>query len=66
MDVHPEPFAAGVAGVASLLTPVIGVLSAWLQLGERPGALELVGIACIVAALLVNVLPGLLDALNRS
>jgi drug/metabolite transporter (DMT)-like permease len=57
---------AGVAGVASLLTPVIGVLSAWLQLGERPGALELVGIACIVAALLVNVLPGLLDALNRS
>jgi drug/metabolite transporter (DMT)-like permease len=55
---------AGVAGIASLLTPVIGVLSAWLQLGERPGALEIVGIAFIVAALLVNMLPGLLDALN--
>jgi drug/metabolite transporter (DMT)-like permease len=48
---------AGVVGVASLLTPVIGVLAAWLQLGERPGSLELVGMACIVAALFLNVMP---------
>ncbi len=52
---------AGVTGIASLLTPVIGVLSAWLQLGERPGTLELAGIAFIVAALLVNMLPALID-----
>lgn len=48
---------AGVAGVASLLTPVIGVLAAWLQLGERPGLLELMGMGCIVAALVVNLIP---------
>jgi drug/metabolite transporter (DMT)-like permease len=48
---------AGVVGVASLLTPVIGVLAAWLQLGERPGVLELIGMACIVAALFVNLMP---------
>jgi drug/metabolite transporter (DMT)-like permease len=55
---------AAVAGVASLLTPVIGVLSAWLQLGERPGALEVVGIAFVVAALVFNMLPGFLQALS--
>jgi drug/metabolite transporter (DMT)-like permease len=55
---------AGVAGVASLLTPVIGVLSAWLQLGERPGALEMAGIVFVVAALLVNMLPSLMEALE--
>lgn len=50
---------AGVAGVASLLTPVIGVAAAWLQLGERPSGLELAGIACIVGALVVNgIAPG--------
>jgi drug/metabolite transporter (DMT)-like permease len=48
---------AGVVGVASLLTPVIGVLAASLQLGERPGLLELLGMGCIVAALLVNLIP---------
>jgi drug/metabolite transporter (DMT)-like permease len=47
---------AGTAGIASLLTPVMGVAFAWLQLGERPGLLELVGIACIVAALVINTL----------
>jgi drug/metabolite transporter (DMT)-like permease len=48
---------AGVVGVASLLTPVIGVLAAWLQLGERPGMLELIGMGCIVAALFINLVP---------
>jgi drug/metabolite transporter (DMT)-like permease len=48
---------AGVTSVASLLTPVVGVMAAWLQLGDRPGALELAGLGLIVAALVVNLLP---------
>jgi drug/metabolite transporter (DMT)-like permease len=48
---------AGVAGIASLLTPVIGVCAAWLQLGERPGTLELTGMTLILAALVANMLP---------
>jgi len=48
---------ASTAGIASLMTPVIGVLAAWLQLGERPGAFELIGMLCIVAALVVNTIP---------
>lgn len=43
-----------VAGVASLATPVVGVALAAAQLGEIPSRTELGGIACIVAALLVN------------
>lgn len=48
---------AGATGVASLLTPVVGVLAAWLQLHEGPSALELLGLTCIVAALVVNIWP---------
>jgi drug/metabolite transporter (DMT)-like permease len=48
---------AGIVGVASLLTPVVGVLAAWLQLGERPGTLELIGMLCIVTALFFNLAP---------
>ncbi len=48
---------AGVAGVASLLTPVIGAGAAWLQLGETPGPRELAGLACIVVAIGVNMTP---------
>ncbi len=44
---------AGTAGINALAIPVVGVLSAWLQLGERPGALEAVGMALIVAGLAV-------------
>jgi len=44
---------AGTAGLGTLLTPVIGVVSAWIQLGERPGVTEGVGMAAIVAALLM-------------
>ena len=42
---------AGTAGISSLAIPVVGVLTAWLQLGERPGAAEAVGMGLIVAAL---------------
>ena len=44
---------AGTAGISTLAIPVVGVISAWIQLGERPGALEAVGMGCIVAALAV-------------
>jgi drug/metabolite transporter (DMT)-like permease len=45
---------AGVAGIASLATPVVGVLSAAIQLHEIPSRSELVGMVLIVVALIVN------------
>ena len=48
---------AGVAGIASLATPVVGVLAAALQLHEIPSLSELIGMALIVAALVVNAIP---------
>lgn len=42
---------AGVASMASMLAPVIGVSAAWLQLGERPTPIELVGMLFIALAL---------------
>ncbi|HTW84460.1 MAG TPA: DMT family transporter [Candidatus Sulfotelmatobacter sp.] len=38
-------------GAASLSVPIVGVAAAWLQLGERPSALEWSGMACVVGAL---------------
>ncbi len=43
----------GSAGISSLAIPVVGVVSAWIQLGEQPGAVEAVGMGLIVAALAV-------------
>jgi drug/metabolite transporter (DMT)-like permease len=57
---------AGVVGIASLLTPVVGVLAAWLQLGERPGTLELFGMVCIVAALIINLIPASAPAVRTA
>ena len=48
---------AGVAGIASLATPVVGVVAAAIQLHEIPSTAELVGIVLIVAALIVNARP---------
>jgi drug/metabolite transporter (DMT)-like permease len=48
---------AGVAGIASLATPVVGVLAAAIQLHEIPSVTELIGMACIVLALVLNALP---------
>ena len=42
---------AGRAGLGTLATPVVGVVAAWIQLGERPSAVETIGMALIVAAL---------------
>ncbi len=47
-------FRAGTAGLATLLTPVIGISAAWMQLGERPGLGEGIGMIAIVAALLLT------------
>jgi drug/metabolite transporter (DMT)-like permease len=48
---------AGVAGIASLATPVLAVLFAALQLHEIPPTSEVVGMAFIVVALVVDALP---------
>lgn len=44
---------AGVASMSSLLAPVIGVLAAWIQLGEVPSAHELTGMLMIAGSLLL-------------
>lgn len=44
---------AGVASMASMLAPVIGVVAAWLQLGETPNQIELIGMLLIGLALAV-------------
>ena len=44
---------ASIAGLGTLMTPVIGLASAWLQLGERVGVWEGVGMLFIIAALAV-------------
>ena len=51
---------AGVAGISSLAIPVVGVLAAWIQLGERPGTAESIGSGLIVAALAVVTARGLI------
>ena len=42
---------AGLAGLGTLATPVVGVLSAWWILGERPSSIEATGMALIGVAL---------------
>lgn len=49
-----ERLSATGAGISSLLTPVVTVLAAWLQLHEQPGVPELIGMTLIVAALVIN------------
>lgn len=43
---------AGLAGLSSLVIPAVGVLSGWVELGERPTAMESWGMVCIGVALL--------------
>lgn len=42
---------AAVAGLASLAAPTVGVLAAWIELGERPDRAEFIGMLLIAAAL---------------
>ena len=53
---------AGAAGLGTLAIPVVGVVAAWLQLGERPSAEEAAGMALIVAALAITAVRGLVVA----
>jgi drug/metabolite transporter (DMT)-like permease len=48
---------AGVAGIASLATPVVGVVLSAVQLHEIPSTTELIGMVLILGALVVNALP---------
>jgi len=43
---------AGVASMASMLAPVIGVIAAWIQLNEVPNTYELVGMVFIALSLI--------------
>jgi drug/metabolite transporter (DMT)-like permease len=44
-------------GLCALATPIIGVLSAWMQMGERPSAIKGNGMMLVVIALAMNALP---------
>ncbi len=45
----------GVAGMTTLVTPLIGVTAAWVQLGERPHPWEALGMLAIFGALMLVV-----------
>ncbi|HVP80151.1 MAG TPA: EamA family transporter [Thermodesulfobacteriota bacterium] len=45
---------AGVASLGTLATPVVGVFTAWIQLGETPSFLEGGGMVLIIGALVLN------------
>jgi hypothetical protein len=42
---------AGMAGLGTLASPIVGVLAAWLQLGEYPTPVEAIGMGLIGVAL---------------
>jgi len=44
---------AGIASMTAMLAPLIGVLAAWIQLGEQPSTTEIVGMLLIGLALIV-------------
>ena len=48
-----QRLAAGVASMTSMLAPLIGVLAAWVQLGEQPSTFEIAGMLLIGLALIV-------------
>ena len=45
---------ASVAGLGTLDTPVVGVLTAWTQFGEIPTCMEIIGVILIIGALILN------------
>jgi len=53
---------AGTAGLGTLAIPVVGVAAAWLQLGERPDAVEAAGMVLIVVALAILAVRGIVEA----
>ena len=51
---------AGAAGLGTLSIPVVGVVAAWIQLGEVPTLVEGIGMILIISALAVLAAHGLL------
>ena len=49
---------AGLAGLGTLATPVIGVIAAWIHFGERPSAQDAMGMLLIALGLALLALPG--------
>ena len=49
---------AGLAGLGTLATPVIGVTLAWIHFGERPSAQDAAGMLLIALGLALLALPG--------
>ncbi len=48
-----ETLPSGTVGISALAVPLIGMLAAWLQLGEQPDPFESFGLGLIVVALAV-------------
>ncbi len=46
-----------ISSLSSLLVPIVGVVAAWVQLGERPSVAEAIGMVLILAALGVLIVP---------
>ena len=46
-----------ISSLSSLLVPIVGVVAAWIQLGERPSVAEGVGMVLILIALGVLIVP---------
>jgi drug/metabolite transporter (DMT)-like permease len=53
---------AGVAGLGTMAIPVLGVVAAWLQLGEQPDRVEAVGMTFIIGALAVLAVRGVISS----
>jgi drug/metabolite transporter (DMT)-like permease len=53
---------ANIAGLGTMATPVMGLLFSWAQLGERPTALEGVGMVAILAGSALLFMRGLKEA----
>ena len=49
---------AGLAGLGTLATPVIGVIAAWIHFGERPSVQDAAGMLLIALGLALLALPG--------
>jgi len=47
---------AGMAGMGTLLTPLVGVGAAWIQLGEQPQSIEAGGMILVFAGLAILIL----------
>ena len=51
--------AAAEIGLLAVLETIFGTFSTWLVVGERPGAMALLGGAVVIVALVINELFGL-------